>query len=114
MWDPPKSPRLPFPAVRPSPPPPESGLANTSFLDEPSTNFTLLISTDKALRDYVQALPPQLRGHLPSPLLQALDIKPGVRGVLTAELLPVGRTFLQVHTVCTVFNMAPCVQLREL
>jgi hypothetical protein len=78
---------------------PAAGIAqllNTAFLDETMTNYTLLVPTDKAMRDCVKDLPPLLSAHLPAPFLQALKIKPGIRGVITAEALPAGRQFLQM------------------
>jgi hypothetical protein len=60
------------------------------------TNYTLLVPTDKAMRNFVKDLPPLLSAHLPAPFLQALKIKPGIRGVITAEALPAGRQFLQM------------------
>jgi hypothetical protein len=75
---------------------PAAGIASTPFLDERMTNYTLLVPTDKAMRDFVKDLPPLLSGHLPAPFLQALKVKPGIRGVITAEALPAGRQFLQM------------------
>lgn len=75
---------------------PAAGIATTPFLDERMTNYTLLVPTDKAMRDFVKDLPPLLSAHLPAPFLQALKIKPGIRGVITAEALPAGRQFLQM------------------
>jgi hypothetical protein len=73
-----------------------AGIAKTAFLDEPMANYTLLVPTDKAIREFVKDLPPLLSAHLPAPFLQALKIKPGIRRVITAEALPAGRQFLQM------------------